>query len=54
MLNPIVSDTGQLRIAFQPARMVAEVSLAILSTSLQVTAAGRPAFVGIDLETDLG
>ena len=53
MLNPIVSDTGQLRIAFQPARMVAEVSLAILAAALRVALASRTALVGIDLEANL-
>src|SRR5688572_24514025 len=34
--------------------MIAEISLAILAAALRIAAAGRAAFVGIDLEANLG
>src|SRR5687768_8418375 len=44
----------QLRIALQPARMLAEVSLAILSTPLWVAAACWTALVCVYLKADFG
>jgi hypothetical protein len=43
VLNPMVSDTVQLGIAFQPARMVAQVSLPVFSGPLRVALTSRPA-----------
>jgi len=41
-----------LWIAFEPARMVAEIPLAILSATLRVAATSWAALVGVDLEAN--
>src|SRR5688572_3713014 len=43
-----------LGITLQPARMIAEIPLAIFSAALRLAPAGRAALIGFNLETYLG